>query len=116
MTFPDTVASLLPDSYWEKALELFADDNSYPLNYDGPGSDYSEGSLGSDVIEVIDDEDDEELSESSSELENELKDKNLRQENTLENQLMQKAHIKENQAMETEGTFYSITCMTHITQ
>ncbi|XP_071826666.1 uncharacterized protein [Apostichopus japonicus] len=98
----NTVASLLPDSYWEKALELFADDNSYPLNYDGPGSDYSEGSLGSDVIEVIDDEDDEELSESSSELENELKDKNLRQENTLENQLMQKAHIKENQAMETE--------------
>lgn len=99
----NTVAGLLPDSYWEQALQLFADqDTAYSLDYDGLGSDYTSESLGSDVIQVVDDDDDVdevedgdlEAPSSAEELENELTGKNLRLENALEKQLAEKAHIK----------------------
>lgn len=97
------MAGLLPDSYWEQALQLFADqDTAYSLDYDGLGSDYTSESLGSDVIQVVDDDDDVdevedgdlEAPSSAEELENELTGKNLRLENALEKQLAEKAHIK----------------------
>lgn len=98
----NTVASLLPDSYWEDALNLFeeGEDNVYPLAYDEPTSDYSSASesLEGDVIDLTENSDEtstEDEDDTGDNLEAELKNKNRVLENALEKQLAEKAHSKE---------------------